>query len=382
LPSISLSISDILARFKMRCQQAVQLVLALAYGIGTLGQEANCPAKGTFDSSDYPALNRLIDQCHDDKLALVEELKASPIAGVSKYVPAGKQLGHKASATANLPIVSAHGMGDSCFNAGMKSITEEAGAEMGVYSVCIPTGDDRISDTINGFFLNMDASVDVFATKVRADPKLAQGFNAFGLSQGNNLIRGYIAKYNDPPVHTFLSVNGINAGVGAFPDCSPQGKVVGSACEALSEVLGQLAYNPIAQGVLFQADYFRDPSKTNTSQYKTYSQLAQWNNEGDVRNSTLNEGFAKTDQFVWVLGTEDTVVWPREGEWWGAMDPSDPWHTVLPMNETEWYREDLFGLRTADEAGKNHFESFQGNHLGFTTAEFLGWIDEYFGTPA
>ena len=53
-----------------------------------------------------------------------------------------------------------------------------------VYSVCIPTGDTRLSDTINGFFLNMDASVDVFAEKVRADPQLAGGFNAFGLSQG------------------------------------------------------------------------------------------------------------------------------------------------------------------------------------------------------
>jgi len=37
-----------------------------------------------------------------------------------------------------------------------------------------------------------------------------------------------------------------------------------------------------------------------------------------------------------VLGTQDSVVWPREGEWWGAMDPSDPFGTVLPMNETRW----------------------------------------------
>jgi hypothetical protein len=45
------------------------------------------------------------------------------------------------------------------------------------------------------------------------------------------------------------------------------------------------------------------------------------------------------------------------------------------------YQDDLFGLRTADMAGKNHWESFDGNHLGFTTEEFLGWIDKYFGTP-
>jgi hypothetical protein len=37
--------------------------------------------------------------------------------------------------------------------------------------------------------------VDVFAAKIRADPKLANGFNAVGFSQGNSLIRGYIQKY-------------------------------------------------------------------------------------------------------------------------------------------------------------------------------------------
>jgi palmitoyl-protein thioesterase len=151
----------------------------------------------------------------------------------------------------------------------------------------------------------------------------------------NNIIRGYIAKYNDPPVYTFMSICGINAGVGAFPNCSPQSPVIGSACEALTEVLSTLAYTELAQNILFQADYFRDPSKTNTSKYMTLSQLAQWENEGNYQNLTLNENFAITEQYVWVLGTEDTVVWPREGEWWGAMDPNDPWNTVLPMEQVD-----------------------------------------------
>jgi palmitoyl-protein thioesterase len=201
--------------------------LGLALSLGAAyGQPANCPAKNVF-GGEYPALQQLIDLCHNAPESLVEELQSSPIAGVVRFDAPGKVRGPKgAAATDNLPIVSAHGMGDSCFNRGMKSITAEAGAEMGVYSVCIPTGDNRISDTINGFFLDMDSSVEVFAAKVRADPKLAGGFNAFGLSQGNNLIRGYIAKYNDPPVRSFLSINGINAGVGAFPNCSPQAEAI------------------------------------------------------------------------------------------------------------------------------------------------------------
>ena len=47
------------------------------------------------------------------------------------------------------------------------------------------------------------------------------------------------------------------------------------------------------------------------------------------------------------------------------------------MNETEWYQKDLFGLKTAQEAGKNAFESFDGDHLEFSNENFKGWIKKY-----
>merc|ERR1719326_2131550 len=72
-----------------------------------------------------------------------------------------------------LPLVFMHGMGDSCFNSGMKSITKSAGEHMNVYSVCIPTGNGRVSDTMNGFFMTMNDNVDEFAKRVAADKNLA-----------------------------------------------------------------------------------------------------------------------------------------------------------------------------------------------------------------
>jgi hypothetical protein len=39
--------------------------------------------------------------------------------------------------------------------------------------------------------------------------------------QGNLLIRAYIERFNDPPVHNFISVHGPLAGVGGLPRCSP-----------------------------------------------------------------------------------------------------------------------------------------------------------------
>jgi len=321
-------------------------------------------------------LKNFVDLAMNNEVEAARQIRESPLAAIMPNITV-PEFNPYANATTAMPLVVAHGMGDSCFNPGMKSVTQAAGNHLGVYSTCIPTGSNDIMDTIDGFLLNMDKSVDAFKKRVDADPKLKNGFDAFGLSQGNNVIRGYITKYNDPPVRNFMSICGINAGVGAFPQCSPQFPVIGGVCKVLTEVLGFLAYNPLSQGILFQADYFRDPSKTNKTSYLKYSQLAQWNNEGKV-NQQYKDNWAKTSKFVWVKGTLDTVVWPREGEWWGAMDPADPFKKVDVMKDTRWYKEDLFGLQTADKAGKNFFESFVGEHIRMTEKQLYGWLDKHF----
>jgi Palmitoyl protein thioesterase len=72
------------------------------------------------------------------------------------------------------------------------------------------------------------------------------------------------------------------------------------------------------------------------------------------------------------------MVGPREGKrWGGGGDPSDPFNKILPTNETEWYKEDLFGLKAAQEEGKNSFESFPGDHLEFKDEDFKRWVETY-----
>eukprot|EP00466_Bigelowiella_natans_P007137 jgi/Bigna1/146384/aug1.113_g21092 len=272
-----------------------------------------------------------------------------------------------------LPFVFAHGMGDSCFNPGMKRITADAGKHAGVYSTCIPTGDNQPTDTIHGFFMTMNKNVEIFAEKVRADPKLANGFNAFGFSQGNSVLRGYIQKYNDPPVNAVIHVHGTVSGVAGFPQCDPSKNVI---CKAIASACGDAAYNPVTQNMLFQVDYFRDPTRVQSQAFKKYSELADWNNEGLTTNATYNENFGKTNKFVMVKAMGDTMVFPNEGEWWGHFEDGAR-KKVLTMKETEWYTKDLFGLKTADESGKIAFESTPGNHLQFSEQDLFGWIDKY-----
>ncbi|KAL3921187.1 MAG: hypothetical protein SGILL_002878 [Bacillariaceae sp.] len=381
------------ARTKLRSQD----LAAATVGFGPCGQD-----KELRDKQKHQILCLMLDDLAENPQALAEEF--TEFARFHKllvgdgwqfpvHTPEKKTFPSQAQGQAQLPVVFAHGMGDSCFNSGMIHIGNHTSSLLeNVYVTCIPTGDTQSEDTTNGYFMSMDASVDVFASKIAQDPKLQNGFHAIGFSQGNNVIRGYIARYNTPTVHTFLAINGVNAGEGTVPGCFPTSEdktvdeleakeqrfQVGGVCDLLLEQASRRAYTDFAQQHSFQAGYWRDPRRKEQESYYQYSQLARWNNEGpNNSNVTLNENYAKTQKFVWVKATEDSMVWPKEGEQWGCPDPDDPFGKILPMNETEWYQKDLFGLKTAQESGKNFFETFQGDHLQFQMEDFDRWVTTY-----
>jgi palmitoyl-protein thioesterase len=130
-------------------------------------------------------------------------------------------------------------------------------------------------------------------------------------------------------------------------------------CKQISHLCGDLAYTDLTQNLLFQVDYFRDPMRVNTDAYKNYSQLAAWNNEGSAVNPAYKANFGKTLRFAMIKALKDTMIFPNEGEHWGHFADGSL-KTVLTMKETKWYSEDLFGLRTADEAGKIFFNTTTG----------------------
>lgn len=319
-------------------------------------------------------IEQLLQLAQTDAPKLAKEIRESGFAAIAPVMNDTLLDAIAPTATNGIPTVVAHGMGDSCFNPGMKSITTAIGSKTGAYSVCIPTGPNDILDTINGFLKNMDDSIDLFAKKIKADKNLANGFNAAGFSQGNSLIRGYINKYNDPPVKNFLSVHGTVMGVSGVPQCKPSG-LLSLVCEPLAKLCGTFGYTGLVQKHLFQADYFRDPTKLDKPDYKK-SQLAILNNEGDTPNPEYKTNFGKTESFVMVKAMKDTMVYPNEAEHWGALADGS-FKTVLPMKETAVYKNDLFGLKTADEAGKIKFETTAGNHLQFSETELFGWITKY-----
>jgi len=68
----------------------------------------------------------------------------------------------------------------------------------------------------------------------------------------------------------------------------------------------------------------------------------------------------------------------QKGEQWGAPNATDPFNNpVIHRNQTAWFIEDSFGLKSAEENGKNFYESFNGGHLQFTTQDLQNWIMKY-----
>mmetsp|Transcript_17588 Transcript_17588/g.24241 ORF Transcript_17588/g.24241 Transcript_17588/m.24241 type:complete len:82 (+) Transcript_17588:668-913(+) len=61
-----------------------------------------------------------------------------------------------------------------------------------------------------------------------------------------------------------------------------------------------------------------------------------------------------------VLWKDDTIVSPRESEWFGQYDSN---HMLVELREQDAYTNDVLGLRTLDESGRLHFYEVPGDHM-------------------
>lgn len=70
----------------------------------------------------------------------------------------------------------------------------------------------------DSLFMEINKQCDALAANISGDPKLANGFDIIGHSQGGLLTRCYVERYNDPPVHNLISWAGPEQGVYGVPD--------------------------------------------------------------------------------------------------------------------------------------------------------------------
>lgn len=77
----------------------------------------------------------------------------------------------------------------------------------------------------------------------------------------------------------------------------------------------------------------------------------------------------KLKNFVMVMFGKDTMVDPKESEWFGFYKPGQG-KEMYTLQESPLYQEDWLGLKQMDHDKKLHFLTADGDHLQFTEQFF------------
>jgi len=266
------------------------------------------------------------------------------------------------------PVVLWHGMGDTCCDplsmGYIKRLIEDQ--LPGVYVHSLMIGNNVIEDELNGFFMNVNHQILFALNEIKKYPELANGFNAVGFSQGSQFLRAYVERFNAPPVYNLISIGGQHQGVFGFPRCPGDNETI---CEIVRRMLNLGAYVPFVQDNLVQAEYWQDP--LNEDKYlKDSVFLPDINNNLEVQNQTYKDNLMSVENFVMVQFLNDTMVQPKESEWFGFYAPGQD-KEVLTLQETPLYQEDWLGLQKMNDNGQLTFLATIGDHLQFTKEWFI-----------
>ncbi|KAJ8754398.1 hypothetical protein K2173_002849 [Erythroxylum novogranatense] len=254
-----------------------------------------------------------------------------------------------------LPFVYFHGITDYCASAYSFALTQALQAFSGSPGSCVEIG-NGFSDS---FAVPLMEQTNIACEKIKSMPELAGGYNIVGVSQGNMVARGVIELCDGPPVRNFVSVGGPNAGEAAVAPCVSSG-----------------VYSEFVQANSAPAGYTKIPYAL-----KEYLEGCKFlpiiNNELPGQfNPLLKQRFSNLSNLMLIMFEQDAIIIPKESSLFGFYEDGST-STVLPMQQTNIYIQDLFGLKTLDEAGKIKTATVPGIHVQLTPCIILQYIVPY-----
>jgi len=271
------------------------------------------------------------------------------------------------SLLATTPIVTWHGAGGSASECdSLISTIRDTLPEVHVHNVAV--GDTPEMDKANTLFMRCTDQIDLVCKQLLADPLMADGYNAVGISQGGLLIRGLVQRC-PLPVRNLITFGSPHQGVYGIPECTD---ATGSEalCELVRELLSAGAYTPWVQDLIATAQYWHDPlNQTSYSHGSHY--LALVNNEQEEQEPLYRQRMLQLHNFVMLKWTEDDIVIPRESSHFEFYTPGQS-EEVAGLEESQLYLEDWIGLRELQEAGNLTRFSVPGGHVHFD----YNWVAE------
>lgn len=278
------------------------------------------------------------------------------------------------SISSQIPVVLWHGMGDvSRGPISLGPIIEMIEKQVpGIYIKSIRIGKNDFEDIFNSFFKDSSSQISIVCRELSADPKLKNGFNAVGFSQGSQFLRALVQRCSSLKVKNLISMAGQHQGVFGLPKCTPEWSYF---CEYIRKILSKSAYESHFQDHVVQAQYWHDPLREDV--YKLKSRFLANINQEQGFNSTYRENMIRLTNFVMAMANNDSVVIPRESEWFGYYKPGQE-KDLYKLEESDLYVKDLLGLKVLKESGRLKFLSYDGDHLHFKKEWFVENIVEKF----
>ena len=260
-----------------------------------------------------------------------------------------------AATAAAIPTAVFHGLGDACIYPGMHSFTKQIGSGTGDFAKCVEVGNGSLTSIMTNFEKQGEMGC---ANLLKVDEfKNADEINVVGLSQGALIARYVAESCQGVKARNLLSIGGPNMGVTDIPHCFS-----GAACSLINKVARSLVYMKVVQDHLGPAGYFRDPA--DMSRYLDDSVFLRLVNNEANPATTNKSNFEALNGVMLVMFTEDTMVYPKESEWFQTLDSKDK--KVVALEDSDFYKNDLIGLKALNDEKKVQFISIEGDHLQFS----------------
>lgn len=269
------------------------------------------------------------------------------------------------------PVVIWHGSGDTSEGIpnSMKKLLEYHLDD--VYIKRIRIGANSWDEYQNSIFMHPDLQVSLVCSELKNDSRLANGYNAIGLSQGGVFLRAIAQRCPSPPMRNLITLASPHQGVYGLPKCESM-KIM--LCDFIRHFLFLAAYKSSTQKFLVPATYWHDPFNENMYKFQS-TFLSDINNEKHI-NQDYSQNLQKLQRFIMVKFRNDSITQPRETQWFEFYLPGQD-KVILPLRKSKLYKEDKLGLAMMDKKGQLVFLEVDGKHLMFSNEWFVRNILSY-----
>jgi len=233
------------------------------------------------------------------------------------------------------PIAVLHGIASNAKMMAPFSEWLEATFDRPVFNLEIGNGRDD-STTVP-----LRQQLETLCGTIAAIPELADGFDFIGMSQGGLLARGYVEQCNTPRVENLITM------------VSPHGG------EYFHQILVDM-YGTYAQDHYSFAGFWRDPHDLE-DYYKSCRYLPWLNNEITTPDSYRHKtNIQSLQNFVMIWSPEDDTLQPPQS---GKFSWFNQQEEVVPIENTQIYRDDTLGLRFLHERDQLHIAQTNCSHV-------------------